>query len=89
MVSAREQKAAGSDDSGSLGIDSTSLVNHRPGPLIQPLAKAIARMTKGVDMPNIMMYGNGVIMGFSPFLSPAVCQYLHVLNKFAQIFLLY
>lgn len=52
--------------------------DHRTGTLIQPFAKAMARMTKGVDMPKMMMYGSGVIMGFSPFLSPAVCQYLHI-----------
>ena len=28
---------------------------HRTGTLIQPLAKAMARMTKGVDMPKMMM----------------------------------
>lgn len=50
---------------------------HRTGTLIQPLAKAMAKITNGVDMPKIMMYGRGVFMGFSPSLSPAVCQYLH------------
>lgn len=30
-------------------------VDQRMGALIQPLAKAMARMTKGVDMPKMMM----------------------------------
>lgn len=51
--------------------------DHRTGTLIQPLAKAMAKMTKGVAMPKMMMYGKGVFIGFSPSLSPAVCQYLH------------
>lgn len=29
--------------------------NHRTGTLTQPLAKAMAKITKGVDMPNMMM----------------------------------
>lgn len=53
------------------------IIIYLTGTLIQPLAKAMAKMTKGVDIPNIIMYGKGVFMGFSPFLSPAVCQYLH------------
>lgn len=50
---------------------------HLTGTLIQPLAKAMAKITKGVAIPNMIMYGKGVFMGFSPSLSPAVCQYLH------------
>jgi hypothetical protein len=51
------------------------------GALIHPLANAMARMMKGVEKPKMTIYGSGVIMGFSPFLSPAVCQYLRTLSK--------
>ncbi|KAF5780599.1 hypothetical protein HanXRQr2_Chr11g0473721 [Helianthus annuus] len=54
--------------------------NHLMGALIQPLRKAIAKMINGVDMPNMIMYGRGVFIGFSPSFSPADCQYLHIIN---------
>lgn len=62
-------------------VNQNSETVHRTGTLIQPFAKAMAKITKGVDIPNMMIYGRGVFMGFSPSLSPAVCQYLH-LSKF-------
>ncbi|KAI3781222.1 hypothetical protein L2E82_11231 [Cichorium intybus] len=30
--------------------------------------------SSGIDLPNMIMYGRGVFIGFSPSLSPAVCQ---------------
>lgn len=57
-------------------MDGVKLDDHRTGTLIQPLANAMAKITKGVDIPNMIIYGSGVFIGFSPSLSPAVCQYL-------------
>lgn len=54
--------------------------DHRMGTLIQPLTKPMAKMINGVDMPNMIIYGKGVFIGFSPSLSPADCQYLHIAN---------
>lgn len=56
------------------------LFDHRMGTLIQPLRKPMAKMINGVDIPNMIMYGKGVFIGFSPSRSPAVCQYLHITN---------
>lgn len=47
------------------------------GTLIQLLAKATAKIMKGESTLRITIYGNGVLMGFFPSLSSAVCQYLH------------
>lgn len=59
------------------GVEIRCEKNQRTGTLIHPLAKAMAKITKGVDIPKIIMYGRGVFIGFSPSLSPALCQYLH------------